>query len=187
MKTPLLALLALTSLSLVGYAIHSMNNQTPLQQRMLERRTRSTTPAANTIVKRPIVDEAPISRIARAVKERTHAPRMPPPEVDSPDTTAPIEPAKTQGVALPITRAVAEATFERLITDLEEKEPENIGKREQDRLYRNVNDAFTALSARVGGDDLELIEDSYQRMQAQMNRLEIEPPGVEYTLPEVID
>ncbi len=181
MKAPLLGCLALTSLSLVGYAVYSMSSAEPLQQRIQKRRAKQKTPATDSTTKQPIAGDAPISRIARAVQKRARAPRMPPPTVNTPDEPTPIESPKTQGAALPITRAVAEAAFDRLMTDLEEKEPEHLGERERDRLYRNVNDAFAALSARVSGDDIELLEDSYQRMQAQLSRLEIEPPRIEHT------
>ena len=183
MKAPLLGLFALTSLSLVGYAVYSMSSAEPPQQRVLDRRARPKAPTET--------GTTPISRIARAVQERARTPRMPlratAPDDTTADDTTPNEPQKTQGAALPITRAVAEAAFERMMTDLEETEPEHLGKRERSRLYRNVNDAFTALSARVGKDDVELVEDSYQRMQAQMNRLEIEPPPIEYIPPDPLD
>jgi hypothetical protein len=189
MKAPLISLFAVATLGLVGYAIYTLTTAEPVRPRS----------RANADVHRPH-DAArrgqpdpeagtPLTRIARAIQDDASgpggSPAGPPPGYD-PNLEVEEVPDDVPEAALPITRAVAEATFDRLLTDLEEVEPENLADRDRDRLYRNVNDAFTALSARLGEDDVELMEDSYQRMQAQMKRLKIKPPTMD-ARPELVD
>jgi hypothetical protein len=78
--------------------------------------------------------------------------------------------------ARPIPKAVAEATFESLISQLEELEPGSLGTVERERLYRSVNDAFTSLSMHLGDDDTAALEDAYTRMQDEMRRLKLQRP-----------
>ena len=191
MKAPLLSLLAITSLGLVGYALYTISTAEPVRPRSrtipnIERppdggphlRGAPPNPAGGT----------PLTRMARAVQDEARTPpmqRTPPPGSD-PNIEIEEIPDGVPEAALPITRAVAEVTFDRLLTDLEERELEDVADGERGKLYRNVNDAFTALSARLGEDDVELMEDSYQRMQAQMKRLKIEPPAMA-ARPELLD
>ncbi len=189
MKAPLLGLFALTSLGLVGYAIYVLSSAEPARPRS------RTAPTAQLPAGAPSPDlrgprpnpkaGTPLTRMARAVQDEARTQRMPPPGTDP---NVPVEevPDDVPEAALPITRAVAETTFDRLLTDLEEREPETLNPGERDRLYRNVNDAFTALSARLGEEDVELMEDAYQRMQAEMKRLKIKPPTMD-ARPELLD
>jgi len=183
MKAPLLSLLALTTLGLVGYAIYTLSSAEPVRPRA--RKTADVQRPQNAdprLRDRPNPEGGtPLTRIARAIQDEASAPPGPagPPPGYDPNIQVEELPEDVPEAALPITRAVAEATFDRLLTDLEEAEPENLADSDRDRLYRNVNDAFTALSARLGEDDIELMEDSYQRMQAQMKRLKIKPPTID--------
>ncbi len=189
MKAPLLSLLAFSTLGLVGYAIYVLNSAEPAKPRSRTAPTAqlpSGPPSPHLRGQRPNPKAGtPLTRIARAVQDEARTPRMPPPGSD-PNIQVEEVPDDVPEAALPLTRAVAEATFDRLLTDLEEREPEDLAPRERDRLYRNVNDAFTALSARLGEDDVELMEDSYQRMQSEMKRLKIKPPTMD-ARPELLD
>jgi len=100
---------------------------------------------------------------------------MPPRQVDDEPIIEVPDEAPTQ--EMPVTRQDAEDGFDQLLTRLEEAEPEDLARRERDEIYRDVNSAFRTLSARLGDDEVELLEDSYQRMQAQMSRLKIKPPS----------
>lgn len=182
MKALPLSLFAVTTLGLVGYAIYTLTTAEPVRPRA---RANADVQRSHDAGPRGQPDPeggTPLTRIARAIQDDANgpggSPAGPPPGYD-PNVQVEEVPEDVPEAALPITRAVAEATFDRLLTDLEEAEPEHLADRDRDRLYRNVNDAFTALSARLGEDDIELMEDSYQRMQAQMKRLKIKPPTVD--------
>jgi len=179
MRASLFGLFALTTLGLVGYAIYTLSSAQPVGPRTRTATDVRRQQGADPRLRGRVDPEGgtPLTRIARAIQDEASDP--PPgfdPNIQAPEEDDDEAAEDAPEAALPISRAVAEATFDRLLTDLEEAEPEDLADRDRDGLYRNVNDAFTALSARLGEDDVELMEDSYQRMQAQMKRLKIKPP-----------
>ncbi len=78
-------------------------------------------------------------------------------------------------------RADAEAGFEALMQTLEAlaDSRERLPRARRDELYRNVNDAFSGLSATLDPNDaadMQLLEDANIRMKAMLGELNIRVP-----------
>jgi len=78
-------------------------------------------------------------------------------------------------------RADAEAGFEALMQTLETLADtrERLPRARRDELYRNVNDAFSGLSATLDPNDaadMQLLEDANIRMKAMLGELNIRVP-----------
>jgi hypothetical protein len=78
-------------------------------------------------------------------------------------------------------RADAEAGFEALMQTLEAlaDSRERLSRARRDELYRNVNDAFSGLSATLDPNDaadMQLLEDANIRMKAMLDELNIRVP-----------
>ena len=168
---PLVALSAL-SLGLLGYAFYVLT----LPSAPRPRRAAPAPAAAPS--PRYEAEAAPIVRIAEALAREPVALEE---EVQRPREAAPAPegPGEIDGAeALALgDRAAAEAAFERAMEGLAAIEgPKAIGQERRAQLYREVNDAFTALSVHLGSGpevDLEALEAAFQRMQAEVGRLDL--------------
>jgi len=92
----------------------------------------------------------------------------------------PPEPESLKGVPV-VGRADAEAGFEALMDTLETLADtrERLPRARRDELYRNVNDAFSGLSATLDPNnaaDMQLLEDANIRMKAMLSELNIRVP-----------
>ena len=177
MKPLQLGILALVSLGLVGYTIFSMVTAEPARPRTSAAQDVGPKRRAGP---RGAGEEAPIVRLARATRSPSaDLDTIPAPDDDDDDAAAAMQINEEEGPpvdARPIPRAVAEATFESLISQLEDLEPGSLGTVERERLYRSVSDAFTSLSMHLGDDDTAALEDAYTRMQDEMRRLKLQRP-----------
>ncbi|MEZ4379824.1 MAG: hypothetical protein R3A79_00645 [Nannocystaceae bacterium] len=180
MRALQLGALALVSFGLVGYAVFSMVTSEPVRPR--GRAAASSAGAARPAARTPAARDAkaPIVRFARAARSVDAPPTLdaePPADDDEAAAFAAAVAEEAPVVdARPIPRAVAEAAFESLISELEELEPEALGAVERERLYRNVSDAFTTLSIQLGENETAALEDAYTRMHDEMRRLRLQRP-----------
>ena len=168
---PLVALSAL-SLGLLSYAFYVVTLPSAPRPRRVE-----AAPAAAPSP-RYEAEPAPIVRIAEALAAEPAAVELQRPREAAPEPT-PEAPGEIDGAAALALgdRAAAEAAFERAIEGLVAIEgPKALGQERRAQLYREVNDAFTALSVHLGSGpevDLEALEAAFQRMQAEVGRLDL--------------
>jgi hypothetical protein len=94
-----------------------------------------------------------------------------------------LQPPPDPQVRLPpgVARRTAEAHFDAYMVELEQlaDEPRRLPAARRDRIYREANDLFAALSAELdpaSAEDMQLLEDANIRMKAMLDELGVKVP-----------
>lgn len=170
MKLRTLLALASASLALVGFAVYRLGPRTDPRARPAAAAPASTSPAP-AARPRPLTDaDHDAARDTLAVALRSRLERA----LDGPEEEPPLP--------VPTSRLEAEASFEAVMESVETlaDKGDKVSRGRRQRLYRAANDAFSALSIHLDGNnprDLMQLEEAHVRLKQMLGEIEAGPPG----------